>query len=159
MARVVPVELRFWNYVRKSSGCWLWIGSIRDGYGRITVTANGKKRSREAHRVSWELHNGPLPTDHRICVCHHCDVKNCVNPEHLFLGSDQDNLDDSYAKGIRKRDGLPNKPTRFTPERVREIRAAWIPYKVSVRALSERFNTSRTNIERILTRKIYQYVD
>jgi len=80
------------------SGCWLWTGAVNQwGYGRIYTE---KRRSRNAHRVSWMLHKGEIPYDRD--VCHHCDVTGCVNPDHLFLGTARDNLVDSIQKGRRK---------------------------------------------------------
>ena len=77
-----------------TSGCWLWKRAINSaGYGLI-----GKEgKLYTAHRISWELHNGPIPEG--IQVCHKCDVKYCVNPDHLFLGTQKDNMDDAVRKG------------------------------------------------------------
>lgn len=86
---------RFWNKVYKTDSCWLWIGSrLPTGYGTFRV---GKKVKR-AHRVSWELHNGPI-IDGSLLVCHTCDNPMCVNPDHLFLGTNLDNMRDRNAKG------------------------------------------------------------
>ncbi len=77
-----------------NSGCWLWDGAMdADGYGRIS--AHGKS-SALAHRVSYELHLGPVPEG--MCICHKCDVPGCVNPQHLFAGTSSDNAMDRNAK-------------------------------------------------------------
>lgn len=77
------------------SGCWLWQGytSGKEGYGRIIV--NGA--SLRAHRVSYEAFIGPIPEG--MLICHKCDTPLCVNPNHLFIGSNQDNQRDASAKG------------------------------------------------------------
>jgi hypothetical protein len=88
------------NYTPEpNSGCWLWLlGLGTDGYGNISSKGFGRKfRAQSAHRVSWEFFKGPIPQD--MCVLHRCDVRSCVNPDHLFLGTRADNNTDKQAKG------------------------------------------------------------
>ena len=88
-----PVS-RFWANVQKTNGCWEWTGGKHaPGYGRLFVAT----KEMRAHRFSWLIHNGRIPDG--LFVCHKCDNPNCVNPEHLFLGTHQDNMDDMVAKG------------------------------------------------------------
>lgn len=81
--------------VEKTLGCWIWRGNVNTatGYGRLFF----RGRNLFAHRVSFGLHHGPIPDG--MNVCHHCDNPPCVNPEHLFLGTDRDNVDDKMRKG------------------------------------------------------------
>lgn len=90
------LEERFWEKVQKSSGCWLWMAAKANyGYGVINLgTGLGLVR---AHRLSWAMHNGPVPEGRE--VCHRCDVPACVNPAHLFLGTHGDNMRDMVKKG------------------------------------------------------------
>lgn len=83
------------NYEKiTETGCWIWIGPcFNEGYGWFFV--NGKPIG--AHRVSWELHNGPIPDG--MYVLHTCDVRPCVNPDHLFIGTQKDNIHDAIKKG------------------------------------------------------------
>jgi hypothetical protein len=113
---------RFYAKVSKqSNGCWLWTAALdTGGYGRI----KWKDRIDGAHRMSWELHLGAIPAG--MFVCHHCDVKRCVNPYHLFLGTNSDNLQDYLKKGgklgIRSAKGEKNYRAKLTEQDVRSIR-------------------------------------
>lgn len=86
-------EEKFWHYTKKSEECWEWQGPTNHGYGYIRI--DGPKRY--MHRFSWELHNGEI-TD-GLFVLHKCDNPSCVNPDHLFLGTQRDNVYDCIAKG------------------------------------------------------------
>lgn len=95
-----PILERFHEKYEKVpfSGCWIWTHAkmAKGGYGRITFK-QGSQVGVGAHRVSWELHNGPIPNG--MWVLHRCDVPACVNPDHLFLGNASDNALDAVSKG------------------------------------------------------------
>lgn len=94
--RAIPIEQRFWTKVQKSDGCWLWTATKTKGYGMIL----GPNRiPLQAHRVAWRLTFGDIPSG--LSVLHHCDVPLCVNPAHLWLGTQKDNLEDAERKGRR----------------------------------------------------------
>lgn len=104
---------RFWSKVSKTDGCWNWTATRSKsgtGYGQISVN----DRLTAAHRVSWELHFGPVPDG--LFVLHRCDNKACVNPAHLFLGNNSDNLIDAARKSSLGRN------QRLSPASVEQIR-------------------------------------
>lgn len=95
-----PIERFHESYMPVTeSGCWLWLNfcysshNALDGYGQLRV--NGVLTS--SHRFSWEIHNGPIPDG--MIICHKCDTPSCVNPDHLFLGTLSDNMQDAMQKG------------------------------------------------------------
>jgi hypothetical protein len=96
-----PLWDRFIEKVQKTDTCWIWTGASQDNrYGYLHVR-NSKNPNALAHRVSWELHFGPVPDG--MNVCHRCDNTRCVQPDHLFLGTQSENITDMHRKGRWKR--------------------------------------------------------
>lgn len=93
------LEERFWEKVQITDGCWFWLGStFHFGHGQFSVTEDGKRKNKKAHRVAWELVKGPIPDG--MCVLHRCDNPPCVRvDDHLFLGTVTNNNQDSWDKG------------------------------------------------------------
>jgi hypothetical protein len=147
-ARIVPLDVRFWRLVDKSRGdkaCWLWLGTkLKAGYGTFGVDGKPLK----AHRVAFELTYGLIPDGNS--VCHNCpggDNPSCVNPSHLFTGTHADNMRDKDNKG------RANHPVVLTDLEVLEIRNLHKQGGYTHAKLAVIFNTSRSNVTRIVNGK------
>lgn len=149
--------LRFEEKVERIpfSGCWLWTGSCsHNGYGFFRF--DGKNT--QAHRVSYKLFRGEIPDG--LFVCHHCDVPCCVNPDHLFVGSRRDNLNDAKKKGRNKLLGRPGERhylTTFKDEDVIEIRKLSKNGEACAH-IARMYGKSETAIRWIIQRKSWQHL-
>lgn len=152
------LEERFWAKVDKSGECWLWTGArfTATGYGQVCVKANGRRRLFSAHRMSYELTYGPV--EDGLFVCHTCDVRLCVRPDHLWLGTCADNLQDMVAKGRSLR-GERHSQRKLTEEEVMAIRDAYGVGGVTMLAIAKRFAISRTMVSYLLSGKRWKHLD
>ncbi len=92
------IQQRFWAKVHRTpDSCWLWLGAKGRNAGRTRGTFAINRKTLQAPRVAWELENGAIPKG--LCVCHRCDNPLCVRPDHLFLGTQRDNMYDMIDKG------------------------------------------------------------
>lgn len=113
------IKERFWSKTTKTDSCWLWTGLIlNNGYGQITEGS----RKWSTHRYSYVLHFGSIPEGHS--VLHKCDVRNCVNPEHLFSGTQLANMHDMISKG-RSKSGQASKTHCPRAHEYSEINTVW----------------------------------
>lgn len=145
---------RFWQFVRKADGCWLWVGSQSGGYG--TFRLDGKMR--KAYRIAWELTNGPIPDG--LFACHRCDNPLCVNPAHLFLGTAADNNRDRHAKGRSRGlfvNGSEHPRAKLTDGDVRTMRTLHADGQLP-REIAVRFGVSRAQVAKIVTGKAWNHV-
>jgi hypothetical protein len=146
-----PPEERFWKRVNKTSGCWLWTGPTNNkGYGVFGVNY----RNQLAHRFSYSLRYGPIESD-MLCL-HRCDIPLCVNPDHLFLGSQHDNIQDMLSKG-RATTNERHSAHKLTQGDVIEIRDG-VSSGVPQRRYAERFGVSPQLISDIVRNKKRRHV-
>jgi len=137
------------------AGCRIWLGTVNEhGYGTVRVSGKAIK----AHRFAWEAENGDIPAGKK--VLHKCDVRCCVNPHHLFLGTQSENMADMAAKG-RARGGSPRGErqgaSKLTAAQVREIRR--IANFRSHQEIADSFGIHRSNVGLIVNRKSWSHVD
>lgn len=159
----IPPTVRFWARVDKRGACWLWQGAATPhGYGYFSLEG----RRDYAHRVSYRWAYGEIPEG--AYVCHHCDTPACVRPEHLFLGSQQDNLTDAARKGRMHgaytqrspgKRGEDNHLARLTAAQVRAIRARYAAGGESYATLARAYGINPSNVGAIITRRSWQHLD
>lgn len=148
-------SMRFFKKVNKTDSCWLWTGVLtrKNGYGRFRF----KRGFKCVHRISWTLANGAIPIGMR--VLHRCDNPPCLRPDHLYIGTQRDNMRDCVAKGRRPDTRGENGPlVKLTWQQVEEIRRARLNGATTV-ALAAKYNVVQGTIGHITkgrTWKIYE---
>lgn len=156
---VRPLEERFWERVEfdTNGGCWLWSGSTGScGYGALKVGG----ATIRAHRVSYALHNGPIPAGdgyHGTCVLHRCDVRACVNPAHLFLGTQGENSADMARKGRAVANVMPGEQhprAKLTPQIVLAIRRG----TENQREVAARYGVHQVTVSKIRLGKVWTHI-
>lgn len=169
----------FWSRTAVVGECLEWTGPITpDGYGASTTLSNKKERS---HRTAWTIANGPIPPG--MCVCHRCDNRKCVKIDHLFLGTNAENMADMAAKGrapAGDANGMRKHPERssfnrlrfafrgedgtsakLTDEAIRAIRAEYAPRGkggTCLRELAERYGVGTSAIHRVVKGHNWKHV-
>lgn len=144
----------FWRQVDKESHppCWSWTGArFPGGYGATRF----QDKNISAHRLSYTLAFGKIPEG--MYVCHTCDNRSCVNPEHLFLGTHEDNTLDMVAKG-RQAKGEHNAHAKLTDSDVIEIRALFATGKYTRTELGKRFHVDISQISNIVEYRQWKHV-
>lgn len=170
MRKMTPAKIRFFRMVSKrkrKGGCWLWMGTCTPGgYGSF---GRGRKEDGKemAHRFSWMIHKGPIPNG--LFVLHKCDTTKCVNPKHLFLGTQADNVRDAKLKGRMasgkrwhaakratcqgSRHGMSKLREKDIPK-IRKLHAGGM----SMTSIAVKFRVTRKNISNIVNGRNWTHV-
>lgn len=157
-----PIEERLWDKVDKSGNCWLWTGAVNGGgYGHISQAGrrNDRQPAIAVHRLSYELHNGPIPDG--LFVLHMCDTPRCVNPAHLFVGTQIDNMQDRAMKGRNPKPmrGEDSPSSKITEKVVIAVRQRFSRGDLTQEQVGELFGISQTTVWRIINRISWSHVE
>ena len=138
------------KYKIDKNGCWLWERYLtKAGYGQLKF----ERKTILAHRLSWEIKYGEIPEN--LCICHKCDVRSCVNPEHLFIGTHVDNMKDRNMKGRAKGlKGENHNKAKLSNKDVLYIRKNKLPKK----ALAKIFKVSNNTIKDIISKRTWKHI-
>ncbi len=139
--------------VDPTTGCWLWTAYVNEktGYGKFRIGTNAKDQQMEAHRASYQVFIGQIPDE--MCVLHRCDVRHCVRPDHLFLGTNYDNTHDMIAKDRHAR-GRRQPHAKLTDADVIKIRADSRKHRL----IANDYNISRSVITLIKLGRGWRHV-
>lgn len=136
------------------SNCWKWTSSLdKDGYGLITIYKNNKAHNVRSHRASYEMFTGKL-IPKRMVICHTCDNPKCVNPNHLFLGTQKDNIRDKVNKGRQPR-GDKNYNAKLSWDIVGEIRYKYNNNVNTIEELSKLYKSNISDVSLIISNQIW----
>lgn len=160
-AHKIPVSIRFWSKVDKKSNdeCWEW-KAVRDknGYGTFKLDyRNGKHIKIRAHRLSWIIANGDIPRG--MFICHKCDNTGCVNPNHLFLGSPKQNMDDMRTKDRQYFPGGENHyASKINDIKALEILNDFSKNRTPVSQMEIKHGVSKATIWGIIKRRTWKHI-
>lgn len=140
--------------VCSETGCWLWAGALNSGgYGSLKID----RKVIAAHRVSFELYSKTIPVGQ--WVLHKCDVRSCVNPDHLYLGDRQQNVDDMWdRKRNPNRSGEKHHLCKLSNEQITEIRRKYVPRIITQQSLADEYGVTQGMIGHIVNNKNWRHI-
>lgn len=137
------------------SDCWYWVGHIDQiGYGRFAYINENK-----AHRASYRMFKGNIPLS--LKVLHKCDVRNCVNPDHLFLGTQKENVQDMYRKGRQRivpQIGESNGSSKLKESDILKIREIKERENLSDKTIAKMFGVAQMTVNRVVNKKLWRHI-
>lgn len=149
----------FFKKIHKTDSCWEWIGGTNQyGYGKFRI-GSSKDRTRctcPSHRISYMLFKGDIPDD--LNICHSCDNPKCVNPDHLWTGTHNDNVQDKILKGRDLR-GEKHQNSKLTSDQIKEIREEYSHGNISMSKLGKKYSVCSAVIHDIVHRKSWVHID
>lgn len=144
-----PMDERLSNYVEDESGCWVWQGGKDRGYGKLRFDT----KTVLVHRIAYAHKYGPITP--RLMVCHSCGKRDCINPEHLYLGTAKDNAADMVRHGrAGTQKGEGHGCSKLTEREVLAIRASDMP----ITRLAQLYGVRKSNISSIRNRKTWRHI-
>lgn len=155
-SQIEKIKPRFESKFKKTNGCWIWKGSFSaKGYGFFHIGPKQKRRNYHAHRISYLIYIGEIPTN--FCIMHSCDNPPCVNPSHLKAGTFFENSNDMVSKN-RHRYGSRHKNSKITEKEVVLIRKDYTGKFGNIMYLSRKFGIDKAQIRRIIDKKSWKHI-
>jgi predicted XRE-type DNA-binding protein len=150
--RNLPIEQKIEEHIISKDNCWITDLSSPNGYPRIT---DNNRKTRKVSRIMFELHYGNIPKG--MLVCHKCDNKACINPEHLFLGSHKDNMADMVKKN-RQAKGSNQGSSKLSEEQVLEIKCLLAEGKLTQKQIAKLFGVCQAHVSAINLGKKWSHI-
>lgn len=152
--------MSIWSRIERKepNDCWLWQGAKNtDGYGIVSVVVAGKETTRRAHRLVYEMVNGPIADGMKIC--HTCDTPACCNPAHLWEGTHLENMEDMVAKGrgVGKNPGEAHGRSKLTEGQVRDARRRWRRGE-RTSDMAKEFGVSSSVLQKAIDRETWSHI-
>lgn len=152
------IRCRLESRIKWNGDCMEWTGKKdHKGYGKISITKDGIERPRFCHRVAWTLYRGEIPID--MCVCHKCDNPACFRIDHLFLGTQKDNVDDKMRKGRHRcatgEDSVHSKITKNQAKEILDMKGKGIQSYI----LGKKYGIAATTVKAIWQRRTWKHLN